>query len=337
MRALLLDYDARQLSIGDVADPGSPGSGQARLRIVEGGICGTDRGLASFSFGSPPPGERNLILGHEALARIDAIGRGVTTFAKGDLVVPMVRRSCVPACAMCAKSRQDNCLTGRYTEHGITGLHGYLCDFVLEDAEYLIRVPEKILGSAVLLEPASVVEKVWETALRVHNGDPRHALVLGAGAVGILAAWWGLQLGYAVTVFSLEPRTSPRAELLTRNGVRYTNSLDGIRADIVIEACGSAQTLAEALACLNALGVAIVLGAHEGTVSMPFLKMIIGNQIVAGSVNASKAHFEAAASRLSTIDPSLLAPLISRAPFREVPESVLRPSAAIKPVHVMED
>lgn len=57
MRGLVLDYAGRRLKIRDIPEPPPPGPGQALLRVAETGVCGTDRGLASFRFGFPPAGE----------------------------------------------------------------------------------------------------------------------------------------------------------------------------------------------------------------------------------------------------------------------------------------
>jgi threonine dehydrogenase-like Zn-dependent dehydrogenase len=58
------------------------------------GVCGTDRELAGFQFGFPPPGDNYLVLGHEALAQVAATGPAVKNLRPGDWVVPMIWRAC---------------------------------------------------------------------------------------------------------------------------------------------------------------------------------------------------------------------------------------------------
>ncbi|MFN0101384.1 MAG: alcohol dehydrogenase catalytic domain-containing protein [Bryobacteraceae bacterium] len=338
MRALRLEFNERRLHVADHPDPAPPGPGQVRLRLIEGGVCGTDRGVAEFEFGSPPEGETALVLGHEAVGIVDALGPGVWTLTAGQPVVPMVRRNCASGCAMCRRGRRDNCLTGEYVERGIFGLHGYLCEFAVDHEDDLIPVPLGLAEFAVLVEPASVIEKAWEMALRLHPGDPRRVLVLGAGPIGILAAWRALQSGFDVTVLSRESEDSTRAQLLERQGVRYTRTLDGISADLVIEACGSAELAVASMRVLRRLGVLIILGARAAEVRLPCLDMIVGNHIIAGSVNASREHFERAVSGLQAYDRQWLAPLLVRLPLRQAPESLFRPPAdAIKVVHRISD
>jgi threonine dehydrogenase-like Zn-dependent dehydrogenase len=338
MRALRLDFAGRRLAVSDHAEPAQPGQSEVWLRLLEGGVCGTDRGVAEFEFGSPPAGESSLILGHEAVGVVEHVGSGVDELRRGDIVVPMVRRNCGPGCEMCRRGRRDNCLTGQYVERGIFGLHGYLCEFAVDAASDLIVIPADLTDVAVLVEPASVVEKAWELALRLHPGEPRRVLVLGAGPIGILAAWCARESGFDVTVLSREGSESARARLLRDHGVRYTQSLDGVTADIIIEACGSAELAIGSMRALRRLGVLILLGARPAEVTLPCLDMIIGNHILAASVNASRQHFEMAVARLRRYERGWLDPLLHRLPLRGAAEALFRPPAgAVKIVHRISD
>ncbi len=338
MRALRLDFDTRRLELVDHPEPAGPGDGEVRIRLLECGVCGTDRGVAEFEFGRPPAGESALILGHEAVGVVDALGPGVTGLETGQLVVPMVRRNCGPLCAMCRRGRRDNCLTGEYVERGIFGLHGYLCELAVDQADDLIAIPAELADFAVLVEPASVIEKAWELALRLHPGEPRSVLILGAGPIGILAAWCALRNGFEVTVVSREAEDSTRALLLKRHGARYVRTLAGVSADVVIEACGSAELAMAAMGVMRRLGVLILLGARPAEVRLPSLDMIIGNHIIAGSVNASREHFGMAVRRLRSYDREWLAGLLQRQPLSQAAETIFTPRpGAIKAVHRISD
>ncbi len=338
MRALSLDFETRRLEVRDHAEPPGPGPGEVRLRLLESGVCGTDRGIAEFEFGCPPEGERALILGHEAVGVVESTGPGVGEVVRGQLVVPMVRRNCRPGCAMCRAGRRDNCQTGEYVERGIFGLHGYLSEWAVDRAEDLVPVAAALSDVAVLVEPASVVEKAWELALRLHPGQPERVLILGAGPIGILAAWCARANGMEVTVISREAEDSPRAKLLHRNGVRYQRTLDGASADLIFEACGSAALAMESMRVLRRLGVLVILGARPAEVRLPSLDLIIGNHIIAGSVNASREHFRRAVERLGGYEPGWLHPLLLRLPLAGAAETLFSPPAeAVKIVHRISD
>lgn len=335
MRALLLDYSERKLVERDTVAPGAPAAHEARFRVRETGICGTDRTLARFSIGRPPAGESKLILGHEALGEVEAVGSGVSGFAPGDLVVPMVRRPC-GECSCCGRGRWDLCLTGRYVERGIVGAHGYFCDVAIDEARFLVPVPAALADLAVLVEPMSVVEKAVEAGLGAHEDTPRTAIVLGAGPIGLLAALVLQSRGLAVTLVSLESETNPRAALARQAGIEYRRQASG-PADLVIEAAGAPEAGFQAVRLLAPCGVAVILGAMDGTGTFPFHGLILGNRKVIGAVNAPRESFEAAVTDLQRLDRRVLSQLIERRSRREVFESLgPNPPQAVKLVHVLD-
>ena len=95
--------------------------GEVLLRTLEVGVCGTDHEISEGHFGAPPVDKPLLVLGHESLALVERDGYG---FTRGQLVTATVRRSC-GHCLACAEESPDSCLTGDYSERGITRLDGY--------------------------------------------------------------------------------------------------------------------------------------------------------------------------------------------------------------------
>ncbi|HEX8983990.1 MAG TPA: alcohol dehydrogenase catalytic domain-containing protein [Bryobacteraceae bacterium] len=338
MRAAGLDYETRRLAIRELPDPAPASGDRLLLRIQEVGVCATDRELAEFHFGYPPPGEQFLALGHEALAQVLEAGPEVKSIAPGDWVAPMVRRPCQPACPVCARGRRDLCVTGRYVERGIFGLHGYFCDYAVDAESDLVRIPADRADVAVLLEPLSVVEKAIETALRIHEWEPRTGLVLGAGPIGMLAALVLQLRGLEVSAYSLEPPEHPRARLLERAGVRYLSGLQGVAADVVIEATGSPQATFAGFGALAPLGVYGLLGSPNATGEVPFLNLLRSNQTVFGSVNASPGAFLQAVEDLGRMPREVLAGMIRRESFGSLRDTLAGPSAAeAKIVHVIRE
>jgi threonine dehydrogenase-like Zn-dependent dehydrogenase len=336
MRAVGLDFERRQLCERELPEPDNPGPEEVLIRMHEVGVCGTDRDLAHFQFGAPPAGERFLTLGHEALGQSVACGSAVTAIRPGDWVVPTVRRPCARNCESCTRGRADLCLDGGFQERGIVGLHGYFRDFALDRASDLVAVPEPLLDVAVLLEPLSVAEKAVEIAIRYHEPGLRSAVVLGAGAVGLLAALALQGRGLQVAIHSLEPEDSPRARLVREAGLIYGGLT---KADIVIEATGAPEAIIRGAGMMAPLGVMIVLGAADVQGIMPFAQMVMENQTVAGSVNASPQAWRDAVSDLDRMPREILRRLIHRVPARAFRESLLWPprsAAAPKIVHVLE-
>ncbi len=335
MKALALDFEARELGWTELDPPDFFANKDVLYRVHEVGVCGTDRALASFALGAPPDGEKRLVLGHEALGQVLDTGNGVHSLNRGDWVVPMVRRACKPPCSSCARGRRDLCISGKYTERGILRLHGYFTERAVDAEEDLVRVPLKLVDFGVLIEPLSVAEKAIVRALAVHEGEPQTALVLGLGPIGILAAMALKARGYAVRVQSLEPAEHPRATILRLQDIVYESGLEG-SADIVIEATGSTEAALFALQQMPPLGVMVVLGAPDGAGPVPFLRMIINNQTIVGSVNADREAFRAAVEDLARFDHRALAALISRVRFSDLQRSLTGPPlVAPKVVHVL--
>ncbi len=337
MRAIGLDYERKQLVETRIPAPERRGSDEVLFRVHEVGVCGTDRELAAFRLGYPPAGESFLVLGHEALGRVEEVGTGVRGLQRGDWVVPMIRRACSPPCPSCARGRRDLCVSGRAPERGIFGWHGYFTEWAVDRAEDLVAIPAELAECAVLLEPLSVVEKAIERALRLAETPPATALVLGAGPIGLLAALCLLHRGLRVWLHSLETPDHPRVRLAESAGIAYVAQPEH-KADLIVEATGSAEAAFAALQWLAPAGVCALLGAPNAAGPMPFLDMIVKNQVVFGSVNAAPQSFQSAVEDLQRFDRRLLRAMIHRVPASAFRQTIPDPAPrAAKTVHVLAD
>jgi threonine dehydrogenase-like Zn-dependent dehydrogenase len=97
------------------------------------GSFGKDREEAAGGRALAPPGERDLVVGHEMLGKVLATGEAVTHVKAGDYAVFTVRRGC-GKCAPCHLNRSDMCRTGEYRERGIWGLDGYQTERVVDQS-----------------------------------------------------------------------------------------------------------------------------------------------------------------------------------------------------------
>jgi threonine dehydrogenase-like Zn-dependent dehydrogenase len=325
MRSIAVDYSKRKLVERSIAEPVIGGWRDVLFQIREVGVCGTDREIAACRLGVPPARDQFLVLGHEALGQVIETGAEVTELAAGDWVVPAIRRSCGTVCPSCARNRRDLCLSGDIVERGIFRLHGYLTERAVDDAQDLIRVPESLVPYAVLIEPLSVVEKAISTALAVHPGEPSRAAILGAGPIGLLAGLALKARGLDVRLSSLESQDSPRARLIREAGMDYGT---GPAADIVIEATGSAAAAFAGFSQLAPLGVYMILGAPNARGDVPFERIIVNNQRIAGSVNASLESFRAAVDDLVRFEPGILDQMIERVSWTEFSRAIQEPPLA---------
>ncbi len=286
---------ARSAALGDV-EVGKPGPGEVLARTVRVGICGTDAEIDRGEYGEAPPGASQLVLGHESLLRIEGTG---------ELAVGIVRRPCPELCPNCAAGRWDMCTTGDYAEHGIRRLDGFLRERLVIPADGLVRVPGALEPVAVLVEPLSIVEKAiaeaWAIQARL-KWTPTRALVTGAGPVGLLAAYALRQRGLEVWVVDQRPAGSPKALAATAVGAHYVDDIEqaGSGFDLAVEATGYAPLLfrASSLLARNAVLAltGVTSGHHEVSVDANALNadMVLENQVIFGSVNAARAHYEQA-------------------------------------------
>jgi glucose 1-dehydrogenase len=292
---------AHSARVDDVDEPAGDG---VLLRVLEVGVCGTDREIADGQFGVAPDGEKRLVLGHESLAEVARDGHG---FSKGDLVCATVRRSC-GHCLACGEGAPDSCLTGDYSERGITKLDGFARELAFEQPDNLVRIPRSLGRLGVLAEPTSICTRGIRHALTIgarQPWEPKRALVTGGGAVGLLSTMLLRLERLDVWTASLEP-SSPIADALGAHYVstKTTDLADLGRFDIVVEAAGDAQLMLDALGLLGRSGVACLLGIDGRPGKAQIDNTVIGvdavleNRVLFGSVNAHRDDWVAGVEAL---------------------------------------
>ena len=314
MKAVAVFPASKQISIVDHEPPALSSPTQARLRMLEVGICGTDREICRFDYGIPPAGQDHLIIGHESLGEVVETGSFVSRVKQGDLVVTMVRRPCPhESCVACRAGRQDFCYTGDFTERGINGAHGFMTEFVVDDERYMNVVPPELREIGVLVEPLTIAEKALIQLALIQQRLPwvseykHRAVVLGAGPVGLLGAMALVTGGFETFVYSRS--SHPLAPLVESFGANYipaeTNTVDQMgqqvgAIDVIYEATGASRLSFEASRVLGVNGVFIFTGVPgrkapiEVDTDLIMRDMVLKNQIVYGTVNAGRDAFEAA-------------------------------------------
>src|SRR5262245_62243492 len=150
---------ANSARLDDVGEP-SASDGAVLVRTLALGVCATDREILAGAYGSAPPGDKRLVLGHESLGVVEAAPES-SGLAPGDLVVGIVRRPDPVPCIACAAGEWDMCRNGRYTERGIKERHGYGAERFRIEPEFAIKIDRALGILGVLLEPASILAKAW--------------------------------------------------------------------------------------------------------------------------------------------------------------------------------
>lgn len=321
VRALTVEPRVRDSArLDEVAVPG-PADGDVLIQAHSVGLCGTDNEILSGAYGAAPPGNERLILGHESLGRVLEAPES-SGLNEGDWVSCIVRHPDPVPCPSCARGEWDMCRNGLFTERGIQGLHGFAVERYRIDQRAVVLVDAQLGERGVLLEPTSVVAKAWDHIDRIGaraHFEPQRVLITGAGPIGLLAALLGAQRGLDVHVLD-RVTEGPKPRLVAELGATYhTGSIEEAGpADIVLECTGAPALVISAMRAARPNGIVCLTGVSSGGRTIPVdtgalsRDLVLENNVVFGSVNANRRHYEQAASALARADSSWLDGLITR-------------------------
>jgi glucose 1-dehydrogenase len=293
-----------QPSVSDVAN----GRG-VLVKVLRVGVDGTDREINAAEYGQAPDGYDFLVIGHEGLGRVEAVGPNVTFLKPGDYVVATVRR---PGHSLYDQiGLQDMTTDDEYFERGINLRHGYLTEYYVEDERFVVKVPQALREIGVLLEPMTVAQKgitqAYEIQRRLKVWQPMKAAVMGTGTLGLLATLSLRLRGLDVTAFGRTPKPYANADLVEAIGARYVNTgemsiqqatHDHGPFDLIFEGTGSSVVVFDSMLAVAKNGVLVLTSITGGGRSLTIpadrinLEFVLGNKVMVGSVNASRENFE---------------------------------------------
>jgi len=286
-----------------------PGGRGVLVKVLRVGVDGTDKEINAAEYGAAPDGCDFLVTGHEGFGQVEALGPNVTEVRAGDYVVATVRR---PGGSLYDLIGTNDMTTDdTYFERGINLRHGFLTEYYVDDAEFIVKVPRGLREVGVLLEPMTVVEKgiaqAYEIQRRLRVWRPRRAAVMGAGTIGLLAALVLRLRGLEVTAFGLSRKPYLNSDLIDAIGARYESTadvpiLDGTRKfgpfDLIFEATGYSPVVFDSMQALAKNGVLVLSSVTGGDrkVEVPAdrinLEFVLGNKVMVGTVNANREYFE---------------------------------------------
>ena len=256
--------DMPKPTVGDV-----PNGRGALVKVLRVGVDGTDKEINNAEYGAAPVGDDFLVIGHEGFGVVEEVGPNVTELSPGDYVVATVRRP--------GKSIYDiigtNDMTtdDTYYERGINLRHGYLSEFYVDDADYIVKVPSGLKEVGVLLEPMTVVQKgitqAYEIQRRLRVWKPKRAAVMGAGTIGLMATLVLRLRGIEVVTFGRTPKPYLNSDLIEEIGAAYVSTADisvpdyakqkgGF--DLIFEATGFSPIVFDSMRALAKNGVLVL-------------------------------------------------------------------------------
>ncbi|HEY6121331.1 MAG TPA: glucose 1-dehydrogenase [Pyrinomonadaceae bacterium] len=279
------------------------------VRVLRVGVDGTDKEINAAEYGAAPEGYDFLIIGHESFGQVEAVGANVTEVRPGDYVVATVRRPGNSIYDLIGT--YDMTTDDVYHERGINLLHGYLSEYYVDNADFIVKMPQGLKEIGVLLEPTTVVEKgitqAFEIQRRLHVWHPKRAAVMGAGTIGLLATLVLRLKGIEVTTFGLTPKPYLNSDLIESIGARYISTkelpiLDSAKQygpfDLIFEATGFSPVVFDSMQALGKNGVLVLSSVTGGDrkIEVPADKLnldfVLGNKVMVGTVNANREYFE---------------------------------------------
>lgn len=297
------------------------------VRITRVAFTRRDRLLLENKGVVLPDGEDFIIPGHIAMGKVVEIGSLVKDFEPEDIVVPTIRRDC----HRCIDARSDLCPhPDRYQDSGLSGAHGFARDFITVRGRYLIKVPPHLENLALLLTPLSVAEKAHHEAVQIikrynfycyHDSEdvvPR-ALITGMGSVGIMMAYLLSLYSYRLTVFARRESDDLRSKVLEPLDLEYINTSRvpmprlekaGYSFQQLFETTGDPEYMISVMPFMGPNAVMAIIGVpdHDSEEKIPevdinrvFTRMVMGNQVIFGSIKAGRDAFESAVKDLTEL------------------------------------
>ncbi|HSD90739.1 MAG TPA: zinc-dependent alcohol dehydrogenase family protein [Kofleriaceae bacterium] len=201
MRAMVLDRPGTPLVARDLPVP-QPAAGQVQLEIDACGVCRTDLHIVDGELTEP---KLPLVLGHQIVGRVSALGDGVTAFRIGDRVgVPWLGWTC-GVCGYCTSSRENLCRQARFTGYHIDGGFAEAC---VADARYVFPLPPGY--TALEAAPLLCAALIGYRSFRL-TGDAHRVGLYGFGAAAHLVAQLAIHLGREIYAFTRPGDTAGQA------------------------------------------------------------------------------------------------------------------------------
>lgn len=309
-----------------------PGDDEVLVDVIRVGVCGTDREIIHGIIGRAPASAHELVIGHEVFGRVAAVGKNVTKVKVGDFSGATVRRP--DGCPACLAGQPDMCLWHQYTERGIQGANGFMAEQFVEHEQYIVPIPAELAAIGVLTEPLTVVEKAVRQVRLIQRRmpwwQPKTAVVLGAGPIGLLGALLLRSQGVEeVVAVARTPAPNSSSAILEAAGARYVSTSEMSIAelgqhypqiDVILESTGVSEVVFAGIPILGNDGVMVLLSLTGGTRTADIptdainTAIVGGNKTIVGSVNAGFEDFGNAVASLHRFEalwPGLAGKLIT--------------------------
>jgi L-idonate 5-dehydrogenase len=288
MKAIVI-HAAKDLRIEERA-PEEPEPGQVQIKLVTGGICGSDLhyfnhgGFGAIRLKEP------MILGHEVAGQITKLGAGVEGLAIGQLVGVSPSRPCF-SCKYCREGMHNQCLNMRFYGSAMPFPHiqGAFRESLVAEAWQCVPADGLSAGEAAMAEPLAVTLHATRRAGEMLG---KSVLVTGCGPIGVLAILAARRAGASLIVatdlsdYTLSLAKKVGADIILNTG-KIPDALDPYKADkgtfdVLYECSGAQAALVSAIAVMRPGATILQLGLG-GDMSLPMMAITAKELSLKGS------------------------------------------------------
>ena len=279
------------------------------VKVLKVGVDATDKEINEAKYGNAPQGFDYLIIGHEVFGVVQEVGANVKHVKPGDYVTCTVRR---PGSSIYdVIGTNDMTSEETYYERGINLRHGFMTEYFVDDAEFVVKMPPGLKHLHILAEPmscaAKAISQAYEAQRRLKVWSPKVAYVLGVGQIGLLSTLVLRLRGIEVYACARSLSGTPNSKIIEGLGAHYVSfketSLKDLakkvgKPDLIIECTGSSASAFGAMEVLGLNGAlvwaSVTGGDHKAEVPADKINLewVLGNKLLLGSVNGNRTHFE---------------------------------------------
>jgi propanol-preferring alcohol dehydrogenase len=257
MRAMRLEKLETRLRITETLVVPTPGPNQVQIRVAACGVCRTDLHIIDHELTDP---KLPLVLGHEIVGYVSALGDGVTALKIGERIgVPWLGFTC-GHCTYCRSGRENLCDNARFTGYQIDG--GY-AEYTVADVRFCFPLPPGL--DDVAAAPLLCAGLIGYRALRL-GGAAERLGIYGFGAAAHIVAQVARHRGQRVFAFT---RDGDKA------GQDFARSLGA-------EWAGSSETMPP-----QGLDAALIFAPVGGLVPAALAATVKGGTVVCAGIHMS--------------------------------------------------
>jgi S-(hydroxymethyl)mycothiol dehydrogenase len=254
-----------------------PGPNEVLVRIIASGVCHTDLGVKSGTYGTSG---FPFLMGHEGAGIIEAVGEGVTNTKVGDHVILAWRAPC-GNCRFCLRGQPNLCAASLNAEKRMRTMDGELlnpvlgigtfCTHTLVHARQAIPIDHALPSAQMSLIGCGVMTGIGAALYTAGVKPGTTAAVFGCGGVGD-SVITGAKLAGATTIIAVD-LDARKLEWAKQFGATHTVNAGegdpvakikeltgGFGVDYSFEAVGIAQTLEQALWSRDLAGTCVFIG-----------------------------------------------------------------------------